>query len=67
MQTNYELSSKQKREIFNKYSKQLNFDFYYSILDDIVDFKDAELLEKKDISQQKDSSFESLLKRIMTQ
>lgn len=67
MQTHYNLSTKQKREIFSNYSKQLNFDFYYSVINDIVDYRDHDFLEGKSETIQKDLDFKSLLNKIIKQ
>jgi hypothetical protein len=65
MQTHYNLSTKQKREVFSNYSKQINFDFYFSIADDIVDYRDHDFLQGKSESHQKDLDFKSLLNNIL--
>lgn len=67
MQTYYNLSAKQKKEIFSKYSRQLNCDFYYSTLGDIIDYRDAARMARKSINKKEEKSFKSLLRKIIMQ
>lgn len=67
IQKKYNLSAKQRKEIFMKYCRPFEPIFHSADIEDIVGYKEESSLIKDYSDNEEKASFKSLLKRIIKQ